>query len=225
MRLRALWRFARECVRGRSVPPAVAWGSWRHVPPLPRGVLTCAVARRARPQAAIVFASLCLVFGAARSASAQVTVKVRPKGHGSVVVTERGRAHTLDLSKMIDAAHIEDASALFLTRGDGFVYLVMSVCGLSRFPPGDRQCGAGIECNLVWLKLDGRWRVQDSKSERYESCWAPITSEEGPKVEGKLLKLVYEDLRESLRHEVTYDDGRPEQGLKSETKPLPEQNR
>ena len=161
----------------------------------------------------------------ARDASAQARVRVRAKGHTSVVVTERGRAHTLKLSELIDAAHIEDASALFLTRKGDFVYLVLKVCGLSRFPPGDRQCGAGIECNLVWLKLDGRWRALESKAERYESCWAPITSEEGPKVEGHLLTLVYEDLRENLRHEVTYDDGRPEQGLKSTTGPLPEQNR
>lgn len=150
---------------------------------------------------------------------------MRAKGHTSVVVTERGRAHTIKLTEQIDAAHIEDASVLFLTRKDGFVYLVLSVCGLSKLPPDDRQCGAGIECNLVWLKLDGRWRALESKSERYESCWSPITSEEGPKTNGKLLTLVYEDLRENLRHEVTYDDEHPERGLKSETKPLPEQNR
>ncbi|HVF42729.1 MAG TPA: hypothetical protein VM936_06955 [Pyrinomonadaceae bacterium] len=168
-------------------------------------------------------AALCL--GSAQGASAQVKVKVRAKGHTSVVVTERGRSHTLKLGELVDAAHIEDASALFLTRKGGFVYLVLTVCGLSRFPPGDRQCGAGIECNLVWLKLDGRWRALESKAERYESCWAPITSEEGPKVRGRLLTLTYEDLRENLRHEVTYDDGQPEQGLKSVTGPLPEQNR
>lgn len=170
-------------------------------------------------------ACCCFFFGPAQSASAQVKVKVRAKGHTSVVVTERGRAHTVKLTEQIEAAHIEDASVLFLTRKDGFVYLVLSVCGLSKLPPDDRQCGAGIECNLVWLKLDGRWRALESKSERYESCWQPITSDEGPKVNGKLLTLVYEDLRENLRHEVTYDDDRPEQGLKSETKPLPEQNR
>lgn len=170
-------------------------------------------------------AACCLFFGPAQSAPAQVKVKARAKGHTSVVVTERGRAHTIKLTEKIDAAHIEDASVLFLTRKDGFVYLVLSVCGLSKLPPDDRQCGAGIECNLVWLKLDGRWRALESKSERYESCWSPITSEEGPKVNGKLLTLVYEDLRENLRHEVTYDDEHPEQGLKSTTSPLPEQNR
>jgi hypothetical protein len=170
-------------------------------------------------------ASLCVMLASAQGASAQARVKARAKGHGSVVVTERGRAHAINVSKQVDAAHIEDASVLFLTRKGGFVYLVLTVCGLSRFPPGDRQCGAGIECNLVWLKLDGRWRALDSKSERYESCWAPITSDEGPKVNGRLLTLEYDDLRENLRHEVTYDADSPEQGLKSVTRPLPGQDR
>ena len=150
---------------------------------------------------------------------------MRARGHTSVVVTEGGRAHTLNIKQQIEAVHIEDASVLFLTRKEGFVYLVMTVCGLSKLPPDDRQCGAGIECNLVWLKLDGRWRVQDSKSEHYESCWLPITADEAPTVKGRTLTLVYADLRENLQHEVSYDADAPEQGLKSVTKPLPEQNR
>ena len=147
---------------------------------------------------------------------------MRARGHGSIVVTERGRAHTLNIWKQIDAAHIEDVDVLFLTRKDGFVYLVLTVCGLSKLPPDDRQCGAGIECNLVWLKLDNRWRALDAKSERYESCWAPITSDEGPKVKGRLLTLEYDNLRDNLRHEVTYDADAPDKGLKSATRPLPE---
>ena len=174
----------------------------------------------------LILASLCFAHVSAQSAAAQGRVRVRAKGHTSVVVTERGRAHTINLLKQIDAAHIEDASVLFLTRKDGFVYIVLTVCGLSKLPPDDRQCGAGIECNLVWLKLDEqRWRVLDSKSERYESCWAPITADEAPTVEGRHLKLVYDDLRENLRHEVTYDADSPDVGFKSTTSPLPEQNR
>ncbi len=172
-----------------------------------------------------ILLSLCLALTLAHDAAAQGKVKVRAKGHKSVVVTERGRAHTLNIAKQIDAEHIEDASVLFLTRKDGFVYLLLTVCGLSKLPPDDRQCGAGIECNLVWLKLDERrWRILDSKSERYESCWMPIT-EAARKVTGRLLTLEYDDLRENLRHEVTYDADSPEQGLKSTTRPLPEQNR
>lgn len=170
-------------------------------------------------------ASLCLVLTLAQGASAQGRVKVRAKGHRSVVVTERGRAHVINVSKQIDAAHIEDASVLFLIRRDGFIYLVLTVCGLSKLPPDDRQCGAGIECNLVWLKLDERWRIRDAKSERYESCWAPITSDGGPQVKGRRLTLEYDNLRDNLRHVITFDADSPEQGLKSTTRPLPEQNR
>ena len=151
-------------------------------------------------------------------------VRVRAKGRQRVVVTERGRAHTLDLKEQIDAASIEEVSALFLTRAGGFTYLVLDVCGLSRFPPGDRQCGAGTECNVVWLKLDSAWRVSEAKNERYESCWAPVTSEEGPKVSGRLMTLTLEDLREEVRREVTYDADKPEAGLTVRQTPLPKTN-
>jgi hypothetical protein len=151
-------------------------------------------------------------------------VRVRAKGRSAVVVTERGRAHTLDLKEQIDAASIEEVGALFLTRAGGFTYLVLDVCGLSRFPPGDRQCGAGTECNVVWLKLDAAWRVRDAKNERYESCWAPVTSEEGPKVSGRRMTLTLEDLREEVRREVAYDADNPEAGLTVTRTPLPKTN-
>ena len=39
-----------------------------------------------------------------------------------------------------------------------------ALISLSKLPPDDRQCGAGIECNVVWLKLDARWRVGGAQS-------------------------------------------------------------
>ena len=158
---------------------------------------------------------------AARPRVAPDKVSVRKKGLQSIVVRERGRAHTLDLSKHIDAARIEEASSLFLTGRDGFTYLLLDVCGMSKEQSDDRQCGAGIECNVVWLKLDERWRVLDAKSERYESCWSPITSDEGPKVEGRRMKVVVDDLREDVRREVTYDADDPESGLTVRQSPIP----
>lgn len=167
-------------------------------------------------------ASLCASFACAPRAAAQERVTARPKGRGSVVVRERGRAHTLDLSRQADAARLQDVTVHFLTRKGGLVYLLLSACGMSKPKPDDRQCGAGTECNLVWLRLDARWRVLDSQSERYESCWLPITSDAGPSVTRKFLRLEYDDLRENLRHTVTYDADRPERGLRSETDPLPQ---
>lgn len=156
--------------------------------------------------------------------AAQTGVRVRAKGRRAVVVTERGRARTLDLKKHIDAMRIEKASALSLSRAGGFTYLLLDVCGLSKVPPDDRQCGAGVECNVVWLKLDAAWRVRDAENERYESCWAPVTSEEGPRVSGRRMTLVLEDLREEVRREVTYDVDDPSAGLTVRRTPLPKTN-
>ena len=165
----------------------------------------------------------CMV-GARAGAAPQGQVRVRAKGRRSVVVTERGRAHTLDLTKEIDAMRIEEVSAPLLSRAGGFTYLLLDVCGLSKVPPDDRQCGAGIECNVVWLKLDAAWRVRGAQNQRYESCWAPITSEEGPKVRGRRLTLTVEDLREEVRREVAYDADAPEAGLTVTQTPLPKTN-
>jgi hypothetical protein len=161
---------------------------------------------------------------AARPRAAPDKVSVRKKGLRSIVVRERGRAHTLDLTEHIDAARIEDPAVLFLTRKGEFEYLLLEVCGMSKERSDDRQCGAGVECNVVWLKLDGAWRVRDAKSERYESCWAPITSEEGPKVEGRRMTLVVEDLREEVRREVSYDADKAEAGLTVRQSPIPKTN-
>ena len=178
-----------------------------------------------QPGAAVALLSLCLLgAAAAQTGGAAPAVRVRAKGRGAVVVKERGRARTLDLTKHIDAASIEEVSALFLTRAGGFTYLVLDVCGLSRFPPGDRQCGAGTECNVVWLKLDAAWRVRGAQNARYESCWAPVTSEEGPKVSGRRMTLALEDLREGVRREVAYDADDPEAGLAVRQTPVPETN-
>jgi hypothetical protein len=180
--------------------------------------------------AAALLLSLCLACaasappaGASRAAQGRVAARVR--GRRSVVVSERGRPpHTLDLTKHVDAARVEDVSVPFLTRRGEFAYLLLDVCGLSKVPPDDRQCGAGIECNVVWLKLDRAWRVRDARNVRYESCWAPITSDEGPKVAGRRLTLTVDDLREELRREVSYDADSPEAGLTVREYAIPKTN-
>jgi hypothetical protein len=188
-------------------------------------------ATRVKAAALFVLLSACVMpcaragaTAVAQRRAATEKVSVRAKGRGAVVVTERGRSHTLDLTKHVDAAKIEDVSALFLTRREEFAYLLLDVCGLSKMPPDDRQCGAGIECNVVWLKLDRAWRVRDAKAERYESCWMPITSEEGPKVAGRRMTLVLEDLREEVRREVSYDADVPEEGLTVRQSAIPKSN-
>jgi hypothetical protein len=159
--------------------------------------------------------ALCLACSAAAGArrAAQGRVAARVKGRHAVVVSEGGRTHTLDLTKHVDAARVEDVSVRFLTRKGEFAYLLLDVCGLSKVPPDDRQCGAGTECNVVWLKLDPAWRIRDAQNVRYESCWAPVTSDDGPKVAGRRLTLAVEDFRDEVRREVSYDADSPEAGL------------
>ncbi|HEX8653374.1 MAG TPA: hypothetical protein VF708_21340 [Pyrinomonadaceae bacterium] len=52
----------------------------------------------------------------------------------------------------------------------------------------------------------------DIKSVRYESCWTPVSSDEGYKIKGRLLQMEYYDLREKLNYKLTYDADRPENG-------------
>jgi hypothetical protein len=174
----------------------------------------------------VVLFALCLACAAQAGAGAapQGAVRVRAKGRRAVVVTERGRAHTLDLTGQIDAMRIEEVSATFLSRAGGVTYLLLDVCGLSKVPPDDRQCGAGIECNVVWLKLDAAWRVRGAQNQRYESCWAPITLDGEMKIEARRLTFAVEDFRDDVRREVTYDADHPEAGLTVKQTPLPKTN-
>ncbi len=161
--------------------------------------------------------------GVGQRVAAPEKVTVRAKGRQSVVVRERGRTRTLDLTKHVDAARIEDVSVIFLTRRGETAYLLLDVCGLSKAQPDDRQCGAGIECNVVWLKLDGAWRIAGGRNVRYESCWSSVSSE-GPKVEGRRLTLAVEDFRDEVRREVVYDADSPEHGLKVTQTAIPKSN-
>jgi hypothetical protein len=172
-----------------------------------------------RSKAAIVSLLLCLACATAtlNSAAAQTAktnngIRLRLSGR-RVVVKERGRGHALDIWKHVEAARIADAREIFLTRKGEFIYLLLQVCGPSKAKPDDHECGAGDECDLIWLKLNGAWRERDAASEHYESCWLPITSDEGPKVSGRRLVLVLDDLRDWVRREVDYDADRPEEGL------------
>lgn len=149
---------------------------------------------------------------------------VRAKGK-RLVVSERGRSRVLALGDKIDAARIEDATLLFVTRRPDFTYLLINVCGLSKARPDDRMCGAGVECNLVWVKLDRSWRVGDSGSARYESCWLPITSDGGYKIEGRVLRISYSDLHENKEFKLAYDADQPEKGFQIEESPIPDEPR
>jgi hypothetical protein len=164
--------------------------------------------------------ALTLNHAAAQADKPENGIKLRVSGR-RVIVRERGVSHALDIWKHVEAAKIEDAREIFLTRKGTLIYLLLDVCGPSKAKPDEHECGAGQECDLIWLKLDDAWREQGAKSVRYESCWQPITSYDGLKLSGRAASLEYDDLRDNTQHELAYDADKPEEGLKDESTPLP----
>lgn len=145
-------------------------------------------------------------------------------GNERLIVKHQGKAHALKLGgDMIDAAKITETEILFANRKDGFTYLLVDVTGDSKEKSDDRQCGAGIESNLIWIKLDAQWRISDSKSERYESCWSGITSDDGYRINGNLLTIEFDNFRERLNVKLTYNADEPEKGFQIAQKALENQ--
>ena len=156
--------------------------------------------------------SLLLQSGAqAQNASGQSAITARGRGT-RLILKSRGKAHVFEMGEKVDAAKLDDVSILFTTRRQDFTYLLVAACGPSRLESNDRQCGAGLECNLLWIKLSTGWKMADLKSVRYESCWAPISSQDGYKITGHRLQMEYYNLREKLSYQLTYDAERPESG-------------
>ena len=162
-----------------------------------------------------------LLAAAAAPAQSDPSAGLRVRGRGRLLVlTEKGKTYRLNLGEQISAARLEDVELLFAARRGADAYAVVAACGPSKLRPDARHCGAGVECDLVWIKLDAGRRVADSMSHRYESCWLPITSTDGYKVSGGKLALEYDDLREKVSRRVTYDAARPEKGFSVEERAL-----
>lgn len=165
---------------------------------------------------ALIFLFSAVAFG---QNSKKDVYKIRAKG-GQLVVTFQGKAHALDASEQIDAAKITGTQILFASRRDDFTYLLVDVSGQSREKQNNRQCGAGTEANLIWIKLDAKWQIADIKSERYESCWSSVSSNEGYKISGKTLTVEFDNFRDERSVKLLYNADEPEKGLQKEEKPL-----
>jgi hypothetical protein len=142
---------------------------------------------------------------------------------GQLIVKHKGKAHALRLGDKIDAAEITNTEILFADRRDAFTYLLVDVVGDSREKQNDRQCGAGIESNLIWIKLDAAWKIVEAASERYESCWSSITSQDGYKINGNLLTVEFDNFREDVTVKLSYNAGEPEKGFEKQSAALKNQ--
>jgi hypothetical protein len=140
--------------------------------------------------------------------------------NNDLVVKHKGKSHKLNVADKIDAARVTDAELLFLNRKDDFTYLVVAVSGDSRDESNDRQCGAGIESNLLWIKLDSGWQTVDINSVRYESCWSSVSSGDGYKIAGNSLTIEFDNFRDDLNVKMSYNAEQPEKGFQTVEKTL-----
>lgn len=155
--------------------------------------------------------------GFAFAQKSEYTIRARSE---QLVVKHKGKAHTLRLGDKIDAAKITSTEILFANRKGGFTYLVIDVSGQSKAKSDDRQCGAGIESNLIWIKLDAAWKIADAGSERYESCWSSITSDDGYKIKGNTLTVELDNIREDVSVKLFYNADEPEKGFQKQSAKL-----
>ena len=174
-----------------------------------------------------LFGALCLfmllmsVAAFAQQSSLKSEIKINARGT-RLNLTGRKLRRTIDAKQEVGAAKIDDVELLFANRKESFNYLLINACGSSKLVGDARQCGAGTECNLLWIRLDAAWKVQEIKSALYESCWRPITSMDGYKITGNTLQMEYEDFREKLRSKLSYDATQPERGFVIEESALPD---
>ena len=160
---------------------------------------------------AITLLITCFAF--AQKPTTKTAYKVRANGL-KLIVTYQRKAHTLNTTEQIDAAKVTNTEILFANRKENFTYLVVDVIGQSKAKQDDRQCGAGTESNLLWIKLDSAWKVADIKSVRYESCWSSTTSDDGYKIKNKALTIEITDFHKDVNAIISYNSNEPEKGFK-----------
>ncbi|HEX9962080.1 MAG TPA: hypothetical protein VGB00_14185 [Pyrinomonadaceae bacterium] len=161
---------------------------------------------------------LFLTINFAFAQKSEYTIRARNE---RLIVKHQGKAHALALGgEQIDAAKITSAEILFASRKDDFLYLLVDVAGQSRAKQNDRQCGAGTESNLIWIKLDAAWQTVESGSERYESCWSGVTSGDGYKINGNLLTVEFDNFREDVTVKLSYNADAPETGFQKKSSAL-----
>lgn len=163
----------------------------------------------------IFFCAAASVFGQNAESAAY---KIRAQ-KAALTIKFQNKTHRFYLPEQIDAARITEAEIMFATEKDGFRYLVINVGGWSREKQNDRQCGAGIESNLLWLKLDPAWKIRDIKSVRYQSCWSGIDLNDPFELTKNSLNVDFDNIRDKLNVKLTYNSAEPEKGFQiKETK-------
>lgn len=133
-----------------------------------------------------------------------------------LTIKHNKKNYRLALGEAINAAKITDAELIFADKKGSFTYLIVAVSGQSKYEQDDRHCGAGMESNLIWIKLNSRLKVSQFMSERYESCWSSVSSNDGFLINGKTLKMSVDNFRDETTTNLFYNSGEPEMGFRIE---------
>jgi hypothetical protein len=167
---------------------------------------------------------LCLAVAPAFGQTSELNpaYKIRAQ-RGGLTVTFQGKRHWLNVAEHIDAAKIKSTQVLFANQKEGFRFLVIEVSGDSRDGNYDRQCGAGTEANLLWLKLDAEWKILDLKAVRYQSCWSGVDLNGPFKITKTALTMEYSNSREDINSKLSYNADEPEKGFQIEETAIKDQ--
>jgi hypothetical protein len=137
-------------------------------------------------------------------------IKIRPDG-ASIRITRNRQKAVVDLGEAIDAADYLEHKVLDQTTKDNKYYVVLLVCGASRPTTPSGYCRAGTECNIIWLKIDDKLKLEDMKSVLTESCFRNVSTEGDPRMANGILTVRYG--RGLTTWQLTYDRKAPEKGL------------
>ena len=139
----------------------------------------------------------------------------------TVKVSSNETRNSLDLKPYVTGAGSYEYAVLFSRRHSGFTYLLIDAVSRSG-ANATGPCADGSEQNLIWLKLDKGFHLQDGKSLLVESCLQNIHGRQGYDQSENLLIMKY--FRTSVSGEganfgsrqyesiLTYDNEHPEAG-------------
>jgi len=105
-------------------------------------------------------------------------------------------------------------SPIFHATENGQPYIVATVSGYTRWPPGAGYCGSGIDADLIWIHMQPSMKLEALDSVRYESCFESI-HEQSQEIGAHAVGIDYvQDKAPQTQLRVSYDNRNPEQGLR-----------
>jgi hypothetical protein len=154
-------------------------------------------------------------FANAKEIGSAPEIRVAVSKYGANLILKN---KTLKLHALCDCARINKAQIISHTKRAKNYYVVLTISGPSQEANVSSYCGAGTEENLVWLKLDNKLRVLDSKKYLVESCYKsvdrlidrPVLS---LNLETKKMQGQFNSYAQMMSYSVSYDPAMPEKGF------------